>query len=281
MKITEEKHNHKLTNLLKVFIFSVLMCVPLLSVAVRCGYIMFNKNAYLNYSGSNQTEIIYKYQSNEVNNSNDLIVNNIYKLNDFDENNYSGQSYIEFSFKILNDEIYFNGLENEYDYIDDNYIYSNLEYTMYIDTYNNCTVTFTNLNFIQYSFSAFNSSYDNIIIQLTFEPDIYDPNNELVKNLFEYTDYNEIARVDIVENTLDNVFEYSINKLEEEQYLTWTKNTAVYTGINAMTTGLGITNTVIPMLIVYWFILTIIYIIIDIILTLFTKLTHMIGNKTT
>ena len=79
--------------------------------------------------------------------------------------------------------------------------------------------------------------------------------------------------------TLDNAFEYSVNKLAESPILSWTQQTAIYTGVNTMTTQLGVSTPTIAMLIVYWFLLTIIYIIIDIIIKLFTWLTHMVGSK--
>lgn len=51
MKLNDVKHNHSLTDLLKVLLFSIIMLLPFIDVAVRCGYVMFNKNAYQSYSG--------------------------------------------------------------------------------------------------------------------------------------------------------------------------------------------------------------------------------------
>ena len=83
MKLKELKHNHSLTDLLKVLIFSILMITPLLSVATRCLYVICNKNAYQSAEIQSTYEtynIEYEYTSNEVNNVNDLVDNNIYML---------------------------------------------------------------------------------------------------------------------------------------------------------------------------------------------------------
>ena len=82
------------------------------------------------------------------------------------------------------------------------------------------------------------------------------------------------------EQKLDNVFEYSLSKLESSELYNWTMQTAIYTGVSTMTTQLGITGNIIPIIVCYWFFMTIIYIIIDIILNLFKILTHMFNKKT-
>ena len=68
--------------------------------------------------------------------------------------------------------------------------------------------------------------------------------------------------------------------MTESDLFNWTENTALYTGIKGMTDNLEIGTPAIAILITYWFILTVIYVIIDIVLKGFTTITHMImGNN--
>ena len=64
--------------------------------------------------------------------------------------------------------------------------------------------------------------------------------------------------------------------MTKSELFNWTQNTAVYTGIKAMTDNLQIQTNAIAILLTYWFILTIIYIIVDIVLKLFTTMTHLL-----
>lgn len=252
MKITSEKHNHKLTNLLKVFIFSVLMLLPFINIAVRCGYVMLNKNAYHSYYGETINETTYS----DIDTFNNVDYYNFFALQGGTFENQDGNTTIYISDFKDNDNLPLTFTPNAF---------------LYYITNNTVNIQFLGENSERYSTSTQNYTLN---FNYHFISNTSGLPLSLLKSFSKKINYNNYSY-------LDNVFEYSLNKLEQEQYITWTQNTAVYTGVNAMTTGLGITQTVIPMLIVYWFILTIIYIIIDIVLALFTKLTHMIGNKTT
>lgn len=84
-------------------------------------------------------------------------------------------------------------------------------------------------------------------------------------------------------NTLDNAFYVALANLETQDLFAWTTSTAIYTPINAMFTGLGVTNNAISILTAYWLIIAVgffvITIVIDLIIWLYELLTAKIGKK--
>lgn len=265
MKLNDLKHNHSLTDLLKVLIFSILMLVPFLSVATRSLYVICNKNAFESYE--NQREVITKYETNEVNTLTDLVIGRVYTYTE--NENFEYECRIGIEDILINEDIEtynFRTIATGYDKtIRTNYSYNgtgNKSFTVIgMNTEFNMYTNINKINFI-YGNTQYNTNVEAMIPLISKCNDL---------------------PIDFIENengTLDNVFEYSIDRLAKSQYYNWTQNTAIYTGIETMTTQLGITGATIPILLTYWFMLTIIYVVIDIILKLFTALTHMLGNKT-
>ena len=110
----------------------------------------------------------------------------------------------------------------------------------------------------------------NDIIKFTISyTTIYNSNRFSNYNSFIYYTYNKYSY-------LDNAFYYGVDQMTKSDLFNWTQNTAIYNGVKAMTDNLQIQTPAIAILIVYWFILTIIYVIIDIVLKCFTTITHMI-----
>lgn len=259
MKLKDLKHNHSLTDLLKVLIFSILMLLPFIAVGTRCLYVICNKNAYQNYSGSNEI------QYNDISNISDIKIGNKYLFNS--------------QLGVYNDTTTKNTNVIFYDDIT-NINTQNNNLLGYLEQGNNFRFYYSNEPIAIYVYDnqtaigniAVNSGYP-----LTFEFTIENYNSADLSNNFSF-----LKEINLSNNfNLDNVFEYSVNKLENSELFTWTQNTAVYTGVNAMTTSLQIQGTAIPMLITYWFLLTVIYVILDIVIKLFTVLTHLIGSKAT
>lgn len=81
--------------------------------------------------------------------------------------------------------------------------------------------------------------------------------------------------------TQQDVFYNAINNIATKPIFNWTINTGIYTTINAMTTGLdmGTGANTLAILLTYWALNTAIYIVFDIIIVLFVKLTHFINDK--
>lgn len=256
MKLSELKHNHSLTDLLKILLFAILMLAPIFSVAVRCAYVVCNKNAYQSYYGETINEKEYvdieTYEENQtyhfVSTQNTLTstFNNNYFTCTRIENIVSTPTISQNIKSTNNGFLYFNSGTN----------------APTLALFNNDTnIMYLNLNTFIVEFDIVNlATQQNQNTQLI----------SYLKNI-EYNNYSY----------LDNVFEYSVSQLEESNLFNWTENTAIFSGIQTMTTQLGITNQTIPILLVYWFLLTVIYVIIDIILKLFTYMTHAIGSRKT
>lgn len=265
MKINEIKHNHNLTDLLKVLLFSILMLLPFIDVGVRCGYVMLNKNAYQSYSGTNQAE----YEVINLESKSDLIPGETYV--------YNNQNNINISSVLLgnsNNGIYFSNFEiincSNSSLIP---YFNEVVFISFYNAANSNTLynTFKNAN--NQDLASFNNA--NTVIQFKFTYESNSLNNEYL-----FTNTQTVYQEKYLGNELDNVFEYSVNKLESSNLYNWTTQTAIYSGISQMTSQLGITGNIIPIILCYWFFMTIIYIILDIVIKLFTILTHFIGSKT-
>lgn len=260
MKINDIKHNHSLTDLLKVGIFSILMCAPLIAIGSTCAYAIVNKNAYQSYSGNTLKT------NNYINDKDKLIFDEIYTFTSEQATSVGMLGgYTDFIQFEIQDVIY-----ND----------TNIDLTQFnaIGFYcsENTTIVYYYLNNTSTTFNMNNNFNSNMHVQFTFK---YKYNNlPTTSNVLEKT--NNFYQVTLASNGyIDNAFYYATEKMTQSDLFNWTQNTAVYTGVQAMCTQLDIETNVIPILIVYWFILTIIYVIIDIVLKCFTTLTHMISKE--
>lgn len=75
-----------------------------------------------------------------------------------------------------------------------------------------------------------------------------------------------------------NVFYTAVSNMNSSTLFNWTTSTAIYAAINNMLTGLelGTGTTTLAILLTYWALMTAIYIVFDIIIFCFTKITHLI-----
>lgn len=259
MKLEQVAHKHTLTGILKVLLFALLMLAPIFSVASRCLYVICNKNAYQSYSGQNVEDTTYTRTD----------INNL-KVNDLVYYNSNGQAqiqrvgtdlYITASNITLNDISYNNA--------------DTIQFYAYPSTPNSNTlyIVIKEGNSTLISRDVMSGDYTCTFNFLSYNSNAVNQNYiDGMKNFYVIT-YNANSK-------LDNVFTYSVNEMENDQLFNWTQNTAIYTGINTMTTGIGITQEAIPILLTYWFLLTVIYVIVDIIINTFTLLTHFIQKKT-
>lgn len=251
MKIGKIEHDHKLTNLLKVSIFSILMLAPLISIVTRCAYVVCNKNAYLSYSDTyiEKTQEITSYTQFEQG----LNYAVVYR-----ENQNTPNQDITIWYSSINVDWSNYGVENlEYDsfaILQNNTIrvYLKTDHTTY---YNTQAVWGNTLKQIYFTFSQ--SGNENRFGQGN-------------------TRYMLIA---YAPDSLDNVFDYSVNQLTNSPVFNWTRNTAIYTAVNNMTTQLQMPEGAIQILITYWAFIIAIYIVFDIVITTFTMLTHMLQKR--
>lgn len=204
------------THIFHIF-FGLLMFLPFISILSRVIYVQSNKNAKDSYSGN--YEITYKYQSNQVNNQNDLVVGNIYNL---DVNGACIEDFLYVGDSMLVELITPLNLETTTDLIvDDSYSLALSEFAsnFVIRFYNDNNVYYMN---IYSSYEDYNSA--DFIVSYTFTGDftsdcvikLLEFNLSGIKNdKITYTDYNEIESVNLT-GTLDNVFDYSISKFIED-----------------------------------------------------------------
>lgn len=245
IKPDSNKHDHKWTDLLKVGLFSILMSAPLIAVGVKCGYVICNKNAYMSYSGQKQTKYINTY---------DFEVGNNYLLQGKTNTKTNGLS--ESNNCIYASECVYN-----------NTTYDDVRIGFYRNA--DSTPTYVYVRDRLANTELFYCTLDaNKQLIFTYESSV-GINNTTVENYFYEIEITSFDK-------LDNVFTYAVNDISNNNLFNWTQNTAIYTGINAMTTNLDIVNPTIAILITYWTLLTIIYVIIDILLTGFIYLTHLI-----
>lgn len=253
-KLEKKKHDHKLTKWLKFSIFATIMLAPFFSVLVRSLYVINNDNAKDSYS------IVQSGKYTLIGNQSQLENNTLYQFNATrDLYNSKSLQYIYLKEGSLNTitgtdlniypttnkfRIYYNGNNNSYS----------------IELLHNSTTL------VYLSFGSYNNPSN---ITFTFESDRVQNNTDYIENI-ELIQFGQ-------QNYLDNVFEYSINQLKENNLYNWSLNTGIYTAIDNMTQGLG-ANETLSMLLAYWGILTAIYIVFDIIIEIFVKLTHLLAD---
>lgn len=240
MKLEKLDHKHALTSWLKVILFALLMLAPMFSIATRCLYVIVNKNAKDSYSAKDE----------KLSLTNSLVGDVLYKFEYY--NDTTGQTNNTTS----NIPISFVSVE--------------------VPT-GTTKVRFENTN----RMTCLNDSntsvgYISPADGITFK---VDTTTQATFGLQTQPWYKMYA-VNYIAQDMDNAFEYSVSKIADSQYYNWTQNTAIYTGVEAMTTGLGISGATIPILLTYWFLLTVIYIVIDIVINLFTYITHFLNKKT-
>lgn len=241
----KNKHNHALTQWLKVGIFSLLMLAPLIASVSQWIYAICNKNAKDSYGGFNENQVEYVEPTNVEIYEQYNLVNHPFTLsfgyiniNTLSVNEFSGNQQTKELIETTT-RIYFR--DNGTDYI----FYANDNYLTEINV-NNTTLDMTIV--------ITSSNYANL--------------NDLKPLL--------LTKIVNGNETLDNAFYYGVEKMTKSDLFNWTQNTALYTGIKGMTDNLEIGTPAIAILITYWTILTIAYVIIDILITGFTWITHLI-----
>lgn len=288
MEKLKNKHDHKLTNVLKAVIFSIVMLAPFFAIMSKCIYVQANPNAKESWSGG-QSITYYerqpKYVTNEINSINDLELGNIYHFNienDTLDTYLIGGNFYSIKMNILN--------INDFDF--GNYDLELTDYDLAFATTNydlNIVLVITDNSFTLNIMSYINSSYflqlywnvplttydftlDCDFILNDYEDIVSQNINELIKsttyNVYDYVEHTT------TETSLDNVFYYAVEDLKNEKLFNWTEDTAIYSAINTMCTGLDVQGGVLPLLLTYWALMTAIYIVFDIVIVVFVKLTH-------
>ena len=272
MEKLKVKHDHTLTDILKVLIFAIVLLMPFLVYAPTGLYYAFNEHAQSTTTiTEGGWEVQPMFETNQTNNTSNLINGNIYK---FEYNNFS-------NFIIDDWEIYVKYVY----YIDDNY---NTEIELFDEEGYLC---FHSKN----GYCVVDNDYDIPIIQPSTEyiyiaSDLWEDYSTdmeeyfALPNLITESDYipkeYKYTEVTEVEKNITQMMEKNWNDLWNTNLFNWTNTSILKNGLDNFSQAFGITNTShINNLITYELIMVGVYIVIDIVLTLFKWLTHMIGNK--
>lgn len=222
-------------------IYGFLLFMPLLAIAVTCLYTIFNKNAYQSYA-NNYPEKNY--------------INEVTQLN-------TGTTYYILG-QLKNEEI--TNANSPYGILyqdlDNFYTTKNLDYTPNTTGRFNFTY-YGGHNYIQFLNNDGTSQGQAIDL---YQQTVYFTFKYISGNLTNEQIPTNIIYTDVAGNTLNNVFYSATSQVENSNLFNWSKNSIIYTGVNATCNELNITNTFIPMLLTYWLLISVIYILYDIIL---------------
>lgn len=258
MASIKNKHNHALTNWLKVIIFAIVMIAPFFAVFAGTAYTVFNKNAKDSYYGEtinqktekhitqysqNKNYTFYisngTYVSTNITNGNQIYIENL------EIEQYNGNATIDFSthqywrFRRGNES---TNLLIEY------YNQETNDYTWYVNLGQNTTWT------LKFTLTQNNSTATDWLSQIYY---------------YEYNNYSYLS----------SAFYYNVEQLKTQPLFAWTKDTGIYGTFNAMCEGLDQQDGILPLLLTYWTLNTCIYIVFDIILVTFTKIIHIISRS--
>ena len=290
MEKLKAKHDHKLTDILKVLIFAIFLMLPFMVYCPNALY--YGHNEHSTNERQTTVDIQYKYQSNEVTNLDDLVEGNIYNFNglEFQDDTWVEGTHITLvkcdllTLPVYNlDEVYIEFYENS----TGNQIYLEMQtypyYYVQISN-NNGYVAFSEDiedtgGFTISSCIAFTDTLNNFKLFISSNINNYD----MVIGDIQYTDYNLIESVDVQENVEMTITE-SMNRAWEHMWETpmfnWTNESVLKQGLDNFTGVFGVTDTsYFTNLIVYELNMVAIYVVIDLVITLFTWLTHLIGEK--
>lgn len=279
-------------------IYGFLLFMPLLSIGVRCLYVILNRNAYKSFTGNQKYQTTITLQT-YINNNNiptnsfevggvtnyyyDIpILTNLITTNStaiYGDNRYGayGFNIQEITITKNNEEFVYNNAfvtfsknrNQDYDAIIQIYenLYFNTSNSYISKSYDNyCKYYINGLEQTpSYAISNLGNSITNVeFIGYDTKFILTSTQNDLINNSITRFDTN----IMLATSTIDNVFEYSIEQTQQSNLYNWAKETGTYTVLYNTTSGLGITNEFIPMLMAYWLIVSVIYFLFDIALIL-------------
>lgn len=263
MEKLKVKHDHTLTNIIKVCIFALFLILPFLVFLPTGLYYAFNEHAV--NETTTEVDIHYKYQTNEVNSVDDLIVGNIYHINKQNITEYGDIAIC----KYIGGQRYSNQLKIQFDNDGTSILRLIDSQTWNIVVYTGVTYqnTYTlNSNDIYFTY------YDNINVDyLPFIDNNIDPYFDTIENVVITEDVNQS-----ITSSMNNAWQDTW----ETPLFNWTDNQNFGFTIKAFTNVFGISEeSKITNYLTYILTLTAIYVVFDIVLEIFTKLTHIFNEK--
>lgn len=228
------------------WLYAILMLLPAFAIGVTCAYAIFNKNAYQSYSG----EISSTFEEQNVTSFNDLVVGNKYR--------YTSQNVVTTT--NLSKRILISNVE---------LISSNASASFNNDLLNNATAFTTNASkyIILFNEDTTINSYDiaNFTIVFDFICDGYSNPTSI-----QYVDAFDGMITKIIYNDnfyIDNVFYYSIDKVQQSTLFNWAYDSFLATPITYITGLFGMASDHIAvMLMSYWLAISVIWLVFDMVM---------------
>lgn len=244
----------KLFHLLYAFV----MFLPILAVGSTVLISTFNM------SSKEESEIHYKYETNEVNSAQDLVIGNLYYM-EIDNSFVYHFPRTNIAFvKLLScenywsypDEVYYDDLTGVVEYREAYLVGSTLILPYILDNTGD-------------AYSSFDVSDEQgfLIKGYGYIVSTNDVINQLGTSIFRISDYNEIESVETHNVESKDVFYNSLDELIESPYFSWAYNSFLSTPITYIVGLFSIpTNHVIVELLSYWLAISIIWLVFDLIM---------------
>lgn len=300
MEKLKVKHDHTLTDIIKVAIFALFLILPILVFLPNCLYYGFNEHAVVNA----ETKEVYEEKHINFNqllnlkNTNPRDNGLTWETNEEGLTEISGTSNNTFSRLFLSNN--FSSLVGHKIYLRS----TSTAFTPYLYLYDNAqtitanvitTLTSTGVNSQLRFYTTNGNTYDYLtyfnIFDLTQmfgagnEPTKQEFDTWLPNNYYEYT-LNEPMTLTIDTGETKNFTDIASNITNAWQdtwdtpMLQWTNTNTFRFTVNAFVNVFGITpESKMANYLTYILVVTCIYLVFDIVLTLTTKLTHLINEK--
>ena len=312
MEKLKVKHDHKLTDILKVGIFAIFLLLPMLMFLPSCAYYGVNKYAEPSTKQVENYQVVDFNQSmKRLQNNNYVAVANTETLNFIDNsaiffvsNSYGGfrtnyqielitnhKYYLSFEYKI--DSAITGGLM----YSDSNgqigFTVDNLSNTNYLKAEILKTNTIAETTYI-YIWNTQNEQINYYVrnLQLIDLTQIFGSGNEPTIAEFnemfpnDYYDYTESKKIEIPDGTystrltITDEIEYQWQNLWTLPVLNWVNENNFTFTINMFTSIFGISQrSFLTSYLTYILVMTAIYVIFDIVLSMFKLVTHLFNSK--
>lgn len=276
LKDMKIKHDHTLTDIVKVVVFWLFLIIPILVWMPTALYYGFNEHADNGtQTASANIEYQYKYQSNEVNTINDVQLDNVYYFSDF-----SNSLTLPCNLEILSCS-YFYTENNTIDMFELDGGFNNGNVSIILDSNGYLSINGSQLyRYYYYEIQELVFRVRSNIAEFrTFWLTNFDD------ELPEYTDFNVIESATATieynnDNSIVNAMSSAWQQTWQTPVLSWTGNQNFNFTIQAFTNIFGITEqSYITNYLTYILTMTAIYVIFDIVLGVFKLITHLVNEK--
>ena len=292
MEKLKVKHDHKLTDILKVGIFAIFLLLPMLMFLPSCAYYGVNKYAEPSTKQVENYKVVDFNQLFSLNGQNvdthdvtivgtdsNFNMSNVFAYYGINVSNLNDNNiyYIKFSAVAISGEIsvglFDNGVAQVWkdtSFLSTSYSFDTLRIT---NSSQNGEINYINFEIFNLT-QMFGSGNEPTIAEF----------NEMFPN--DYYDYTESKKIEIPDGTystrltITDEIEYQWQNLWTLPVLNWVNTNNFTFTINMFTSIFGISQrSFITSYLTYILVMTAIYVIFDIVLSMFKLVTHLFNNK--